>query len=234
MSTQALAPARPVDLFKATFETLKADFPHWLKLAGATLLLGVILGVPSRLLGPTISAIALPVLTVPLFAGLMMLVRNALKRQAFDLPKLFSAFTNTPVLINLLIIAVPSVIFGVLQVLIIKSGITILMLPLLLVLIAYAFISMMAIQRVIFAGRDGVSALKESVPAVIQNIVPFLVFIALAFVALILGTLALLIGLLFTAPLVYGVVIRMHDEIFGRSAALSMPPAAPPPPFVAG
>ena len=231
MSTNALAAGRSVDLFKSTFELLK---PDWIKLALATLVLGIIMSGGSTLLGPTIGNIVLPFITVPLFGGLMLLVRAAMERQAFDFAKLFAGFSNTPMLINLLIIAVPSAILGLLQVLIVKAGMPILMLPLLVALIAYAFITMLAVQRVIFAGRDGVTALKEALPATIQNIVPLIVYFLVAFVVLVLGVLALLVGVFFAAPLVYGVAIQMHDEIFGKSSALSMPPAAPPPPFVAG
>jgi hypothetical protein len=234
MSTQALAPARPVDLFKASFETLKIDPPNWLKVAAATLLLFIVVGVPGWLIGPTISPIIVPLISIPLGAGLLVLVRDALDQKAFDLPKLFSGFTNTPQLINLLILAVPSVILGVLQVVIVKVGIGILSLPLIALLIAYNAILTLALQRVLFAGRDAITALKESVPATIQNIIPLLVFFALALVAIVLGVLALVVGVLFAIPLVFGSAIRLHDEIFGRSTTFSMPPAAPPPPFVAG
>lgn len=232
MSTSALAAGRSVDLFKSTIDLLK---PDWFKLALATLVLGIILGGGSKLLGPTISSIFMPFVTVPLFGGLMLLVRAAMQRQSFDFSKLFSGFSDTALLVNLLIIAIPSAILGLLEVLILKLGVPILMLPLLVLMIAYALITMLAVPRVLFAGRDGVTALKESVPATIQNIVPLIVYFVITLIVLCLGILALVVGVFFAAPLVYGVVIRMHDEIFGHSASFSTPPVAPPPPpFVAG
>ncbi len=227
MSTHALEAGRSVDLFKSTIDLIKAD---WLKLALATVVLGLIFGGAQKLLGPTLGPVVLPFASVPLFAGLMLLVRGAMARQSFDFAKLFAGFSNTPMLVNLLIIAVPSAVLGVLQVLFVKSGMLILMLPLLLVLIAYTLVMMLAVQRVVFAGRDGVSALKEALPATIQNAIPLIVYIIISFVVLFLGVLALIIGVFFAAPLVYGVVIRMHDEIFGNAQGLSVPPPAPPPP----
>jgi hypothetical protein len=221
MSTNALAAGRSVDLFKSTIDLIKAD---WLKLALATVVLGLVFGGAQKLLGATLGPIILPFASVPLFAGLMLLVRAAMERQSFDFAKLFSGFSNTSMLVNLLIIAVPSAILGVLQVLFVKSGMLILMLPLLLVLIAYTLIMMLAVQRVVFAGRDGVTALKEALPATVQNAIPLIVYILISFVALFLGILALIIGVFFAAPLVYGVVIRMHDEIFGNAQGLSVPP----------
>jgi len=227
MSTQALAAGRSVDLFKSTIDLFK---PDWIKLALATLVLSIILGGGSSLLGPTIANLVLPFISVPLFGGYMLLIRAAMERQRFDFSKLFDGFSKQNLLVNLLIIAVPSAILGLLQVLLVKVGLAILTLPLIVLMIAYALITMLAVPRVLFAGRDGVTALKEAVPATIQNIVPLIVYFLIATVVLLLGVLAFIVGVLFAAPLVYGVVIRMHDEIFGHSSALSLPPAAPPPP----
>jgi len=233
MSTQALAAGRPVELFKTVFDLIK---PDWIKLALATLVLGIILVGGSGLLGQALANFVMPFVSVPLFGGYMLLIRVALQRQTFDFAKLFSGFSDTAVLVNLLIIAVPSAILGLLQVLFLKAGLSILVLPLAILMFGYTFITMLAVQRVIFARRDGITALKEAVHATIQNIVPLIVYFLIGFVALLLGTLALLVGVLFAAPLVYGVVILMHDEIFGHTAAISLPAAAPPPPppFAAG
>ena len=133
-------------------------------------------------------------------------------------------------LINLLIIAAPQAVLGLLQYLILRAG----MWPALglhfLVATAYAILATFAIQRVIFGGLDGVSALKESVQGVLANIVPCIVFAILAFVAMFIGVLALLIGILFVVPLIFATVMRMHDDIYGFSSAARIPMAPPPPP----
>jgi uncharacterized membrane protein len=215
-----------INYFKESIDIVK---PNWLMLAVAVLVVAIIVGLATNILGQ-IGPIIMPLLTMPLIAGLLMLTRSNLNRETFDFQKLFGGFSNTPVLVNLLMLAAPSCALGLLQFLIIKSGMLFLSIPLLLVMVAYGIVSLFAVMRVIFAGRDAITALKESIPVVISNIVPVLVFFVLATIATLLGVLALLVGIFFVVPVVYTVLLRLHDAMFGHATAFMPPPAPPPPP----
>ena len=150
--------------------------------------------------------------------------------QAVVLTLVCAVFSNSPMLINLLIIAAPQAALGLLQYLILQAGMWPALGLLFLVAIAYAMLATFAVQRVIFGGLDGISALKESAQGVLTNIVPCIVFMILAFVAMFIGVLALFIGIFFAVPLVLATIMRMHDDIYGYASAAQMPMAPPPPP----
>ena len=230
MSVRAIEAGSVVEYFKQAMEIIK---PNWLMLAVAVLVCGAITVVLNRI-SPLIGGIVTPLVNVPLSAGLYMLIRDSANRQPFDFGKLFSAFSNTPMLINLLIIAAPQVALGLLQYFILQAGMWPALGLLFIVAVAYAILATFAVQRVIFGGLDGVSALKESAQGVLANIVPCIVFAVLAFIATCIAVLALLIGVFFVIPLILATVMRMHDDIYGFAAAAPMPMAPPPPPGAPG
>ena len=226
MSVRAIQAGSVVEYFKQAMEIIK---PNWLMLAVAVLVIAVISSVLTRI-SPLLGGIIAPLVNIPLSAGLYLLIRDSANRRPFDFAKLFSVFSNTPMLINLLIIAAPQAVLGLLQYLILQAGLWPALGLLFLVAIGYAILATFAVQRVIFGGLDGVSALKESAQGVLANIVPCIVFSVLALVTMFIGVLALLIGIFFAIPLIFATVMRMHDDIYGFVPAAQMPMAPPPPP----
>ena len=226
MSVRSVDAGKAVDFYKDGVEMVK---PNWLMLAVATLVFAIIAVVVTRVLG-NFGGVITPLFGVPMAAGLFRLVRDSSQRQPFDFSRLFYAFTNTPLLINLLIIAAPSVAIGLISALAAQMGSLTLIFLMLPVSLAYSFFSMFAVQRVVFAGVDGITALKQSVAGALSNIVPIILFFIITCVACLAGMLALLVGVLFVVPLVYAAMIRMHDEIFGGPEMMANPMAPPPPP----
>jgi hypothetical protein len=226
MSVRAVEAGSPAEYFKQAIEIVK---PNWIMLAVATLIIFVIVGALNKV-SPLVGGLFGPLLTVPLAGGFFLLVRDSANRQAFDFAKLFSGFTHTPTLINLLIIAAPNCLIGLVQYLMMSAGMVGLSLLLILPLVIYGILATFAIQRVVYAGRDGVTALKESAQGAIANIVPLIVFGLLAMVAAFVGVLALIIGVIFVVPLIYATMMRMHDEVFGFGSPAGGQMAPPPPP----
>lgn len=230
MSVRSVDAGKPVDYFKEGLEIVK---PNLLMLAVATLVFGLIGVAISRILG-NFGGVVTPLFAIPMVAGLFRLIRDSAHRQAFDFSKLFYAFSNTPLLINLLIIAAPAVAIGLVQAVGAQMGSFTLMLLMVPVSLAYSFFSLFAVQRVVFAGVDGITALKQSVSGVLANIVPLILFIIIAFIACVVGVLALIVGIFFVVPIVYAAMMRMHDEIYGGVEAMPGPMAPPPPPPAQG
>jgi hypothetical protein len=226
VSVRSIEAGRVVDLFKEGIEIVK---PNWLMFAVGVLLIAVIAGAVGRIpmLGPIIS----PLVSVPLSAGFMLLIRDSANRQPFDFAKFFAAFQNTPMLINLLIVAAPQCVLGIVQAIGLQMGSLTLVLLVVPVALAYAVLSLFAVPRIVFGGTDGVTALKESVAGVLGNIVGVILFVILAIVAAFVGVLALIIGLFFVAPVIAAALVRFHDEVYGYANTMpSAPPMAPPPP----
>lgn len=230
MSVRSVEAGKAVDYYKEAIEIVK---PNWLMLAVAVLVFGIIGVAISRILG-NFGGVVTPLFAVPMAAGLFRLVRDSAQRQPFDFAKLFYAFSNTPLLINLLIIAAPSVAIGLIQALAAQMGSLSLIFLMLPVGLAYSFFSMFAVQRVVYAGVDGITALKQSVAGVLANIVPIILFFIITCIACFAGLLALIVGILFVVPVVYGAMMRMHDEIFGGPAMIPSAMAPPPPPPAQG
>lgn len=230
MSVRSVDAGKAVDYYKEALEIVK---PNWLMLAVAVLVFAIIGVAISRILG-NFGGIITPLFGVPMAAGIFRLVRDSAQRQPFDFSKLFYAFSNTPLLINLLIIAAPAVAIGLIQALGAQMGSFTLILLMVPVSLAYSFFSMFAVQRVVFAGVDGITALKQSVSGVLANIVPIILFFIITCIACFAGLLALIIGILFVIPVVYGAMMRMHDEIFGGPEMIPSAMAPPPPPPAQG
>jgi uncharacterized membrane protein len=99
------------------------------------------------------------------------------------------------------------------------------------VALAYAILSTFAVPRIVFAGKDGVTALKESLAGVLGNIVGVILFFILAFIGAVVGLLALVIGVFFVVPVIAAALVRFHDEVYGYASAMPAAPSmAPPPP----
>lgn len=95
---------------------------------------------------------------------------------------------------------------------------------LLVVLVAFAAMMLVAAAYwyapglVFFAGLGAGDAMKESFKACLRNWLPFLVYSILAFLVLILGTVALVIGLLVALPVLMASYYASFRDLFGRQA----------------
>jgi uncharacterized membrane protein len=227
VSTTRVVPVEAVvGYFKNGFEAIKPNLPV---LAVATFVLLVINAVLMRGV-PLVGSMVAPFILLPLMAGLFIMVRHSMQGGRVEFPALFSVFSNTAQLVNVLIISAPLCVLAIAQVVLIKAAAVSLLSLVSLIAIAYAIFTAFALQRVVFAGRDAVTAIKESVPAVAQNFVPVLVFALLAFVVVVCGVLALLVGVLVAIPVIYAAYVQLYSDIFGADTVSVLPPPPPPPP----
>lgn len=230
MSSRAVDAGQVVGYFQRGFEIVK---PNILMFALAVFVILVIGGIVAYI--PVVGQIAGPALGAIFGAGILLLVRDSQAGRGFDFSRLFTAFQNQPMLINLLIVAAPSMAIALLGWLLAKIGLGLLVVPLMLVSVVYGLVTMFAVPRVVFGGVPGVQAITESLSALGQNIVPVLLFVVFVIIACFAGVLALLIGIFFVLPIIYAAQMLFTDEVFGHASATAMGgPMAPPPPPAPG
>lgn len=231
MSSRAVDAGQVVGYFQRGFEIIK---PNILMLALAVFVILVIAGVLSAI--PMLGQIAGPAVGAIFGAGILLLVRDSQAGRPFDFARLFAAFQNQEMLINLLIVAAPSMAIGLLSWLLVKMNLGLLVIPLLLVTLLYGLVTMFAVPRVVFGGVPGVQAITESLNALGKNIVPVLLFVVFVIIACLAGVLALLIGIFFVLPIIYAAQMLFTDEVFGHASAATPigGPMAPPPPPAPG
>ena len=183
--------------------------PNWLVLSSFTGLYILFLLVLFRF--PQVGQIVQLIISGPISAGYYLVINRLRKGQSIQFNDFFDGFRYA---------FVPSLMVSLLTGIIITIGFALFVVPGILFSIIYLF----AMPLVIFSPLNYWSALESSRVIISKKFTEALLFGLTIFAINILGLLTLGIGVLFTIPLSYAMILMAFDDIYGIDAEDAEPP----------
>lgn len=224
MEFRTVGAERAIEWYKAGFGLFQRNPGLLIAMTLVTLI--VIAALEVLLAATPLGGMLAGALQVYLIAGLLYGLRELDQGRELKFEQLFVGFQG-PLLVALGHLAALMAVVALFGFFLERGGVGGWFLSMLLALAVNAAM-FFALPRVLFDRIAPIAALQSGVQAVLANLVPVVVYFALALFLLLAGALLLLVGLLVAVPVIAGAQYRAYAEIWGATDATAMAPPSPP------
>lgn len=158
--------------------------------------------------------IAIAALVNPYLAGILKMAQDADKEEEVSFTTIFT-YINNPKFIQIILFSVTTAILGSIFNLFLKFPFTenvgtFIGIALSLMVNFFTYI---AVPHIIFGNLNFIEAITESLKQILNNLIPAIILILVAFILPIVGIFAFCIGIFFTMPFLYAIQYSMYKRL---------------------